>query len=149
MSCYTCQFEASLPEAPPRDRILVEEHWRVAHSFNASLPGWLVLVPRRHVERLDELTELEAARIGPLLRELTAALRAVTGCVKTYVMLFAELEGFAHVHFHVVPRMGDFTEEERGANVFRFLGRPEDEQVPVEEMDRLAEAIGERLGPLR
>ena len=51
--------------------------WRVAHAFGTSLPGWLVMVPRRHVIALDELTVEEAADLGPLLRALTAAMRAV------------------------------------------------------------------------
>ena len=62
------------------------------------------MLPRRHILALDELSHAEAAALGPLLRAVTAALREVTGCAKTYVALFAEAEGFGHVHFHVVPR---------------------------------------------
>ena len=87
--------------------------WRVAHAFGTSLPGWLVVVPRRHVIALDELTAGEAADLGPLLRALTAAMRAVLGCGKTYVALFAEAEGFEHVHFHVVPGARTWTRRSR------------------------------------
>ena len=90
---------------------------------------------------IDELTEHEAAELGPLLRRLTKALRAVTGCEKTYVVQFAEAEGFGHVHFHVVPRMASFTDDERGPNVFNFLRQPEREWVPTEERDRIALSI--------
>jgi diadenosine tetraphosphate (Ap4A) HIT family hydrolase len=62
-----------------------------------------VVLPRRHVSTLDQLTAGEAADLGPLLRALTPALREVLGCSKTHVALFAEAEGFAHVHFHVMP----------------------------------------------
>jgi hypothetical protein len=44
---------------------------------------------------LDELTDGEAAELGPLLRALAAALRQVTGCQKTYVALFAEADRIA------------------------------------------------------
>jgi diadenosine tetraphosphate (Ap4A) HIT family hydrolase len=45
----------------------------------------------------------------------------VTGCVKTYVMQFAEREGFAHVHFHIVPRMPEQPDDRRGPSVFGYL----------------------------
>ena len=80
--------------------------------------------------------------LGPLLRSLTSALRTVTGCAKTYVALFAEAEGYAHVHFHVVPRMPDFTDEQRGPkSLHAFLGAQGDDAVSDGEMDRIALAI--------
>jgi diadenosine tetraphosphate (Ap4A) HIT family hydrolase len=95
--------------------------WRVAHDFNTSLPGWLILVPTRHVESLDELTAEEADTLGLLLRQASIVLKTVTGCRKTYVMMFAEKPGFTHVHFHVVPRMDDFPEDRVGPGVFGYL----------------------------
>jgi galactose-1-phosphate uridylyltransferase len=72
--------------------LLAPSSGRVAHAFGTSLPGRLVVVPRRHVIALDELTAGEAADLGPLLRALTAAMRAVLGCSKTS----ARLCGWAH-----------------------------------------------------
>jgi diadenosine tetraphosphate (Ap4A) HIT family hydrolase len=138
VSCFSCEQNAAAASAPPRDAIVVTELWRVCHSFNSSLPGWLVVIPMRHVEAIASLSADEAAELGPLLRNVSAALQAVTGCEKTYVIQFAEAKDFSHVHFHVVPRMSSFTEDERGPKVFTFLGRPEEEWVPAEEMDRIA-----------
>lgn len=111
----------------------------MAHDFNSSLEGWLILAPLRHVHALDELTEDEALVLGDLLRKASIALKTVTGCEKTYVMLFAEAEGFAHLHVHVVPRMRDQPDERRGPDVFGYLkdGRP----VPPERRDDIAEAL--------
>ena len=92
--CLSCAFERR-PDVPPRERIYLDAHWRVAHAFGTAQPGWLVVLPRRHVLALDELSYAEAAALGPLLRAVTAALREVTGCAKTYVALFAEAEGSA------------------------------------------------------
>jgi diadenosine tetraphosphate (Ap4A) HIT family hydrolase len=144
VSCYTCGKNA-LTDPPPRESIVRTKHWRVAHSFDTSLLGWLVLVSLRHVLSLDELTEEESAELGPLLRRLTKALRSVTGCEKTYVILFAEAEEFAHIHFHVVPRMASFSDDERGPNVFTFLRRPEPDWVPESDRDRLALAVRAEL----
>ena len=77
--CLSCALEARADQ-PPRERLHVGPRWRVAHAFGTSLPGWLVVLPRRHVTALDQLTAQEAADLGPLLRALTAALREVLGC---------------------------------------------------------------------
>jgi len=139
--CLSCQQEEQT-DLPPRERVVVTAHWRVAHAFDSSLPGWLVVLPRRHLLSLSGLEPAAAAELGPLLAGLTRALEQVTGCVKTYVLLLAEAEGFAHLHLHVVPRMPDQPASERGARVFARLGRPEAERVPAAERDRLALAVG-------
>jgi diadenosine tetraphosphate (Ap4A) HIT family hydrolase len=90
-------------------------------SFNSSLPGWAVVLPDRHVETVTELTDEEAAALGPLLRNVSRGLTKLTGCVKTYVILLAEAEGFAHLHFHVVPRMADLAADRRGTAIFAYL----------------------------
>ena len=128
-------------DLPPREAIVVEEHWRVCHAFDTSLAGWLVVVPKRHVTAIHELTDEEMAGVGPLIRRLSAALRDVVGCQKTYVVQFAEAKEHAHVHFHVIPRMATFTDAQRGPNVFTFLGVSEDEQVAVAQMDDIALAL--------
>ena len=143
--CHSCE-RAALPDKPVRERVVVTDHWRVAHAFDTSLPGWLVVLPHEHVESLSELTPEAAAELGPLLRRLSGALESVTGCDKAYVMFFAEADGFPHVHLHVVPRMPDQRDEERGPRIFARLGRPEGERVPEPEMDALADRIAVALG---
>ena len=144
-TCLSCAGNAAPADLPPRERVYVGPTWRVAHAFGTSLPGWLVVVPRRHVIALDELTAAEAADLGPLLRALTAAMRAVLGCSKTYVALFAEAEGFEHVHFHVVPRGPDLDPALRGPRVFGHMGGDPAGQVSAEEMDQVAVSIGQAL----
>jgi diadenosine tetraphosphate (Ap4A) HIT family hydrolase len=145
MSCLICAHNEETDTLPLRDRIAVDEHWRVAHAFDTALPGWLVLVPRRHVTSLASLTDAEAASLGTWQVRLSRALTEVTGCGKTYVAQFAEAEGFAHVHFHVVPRMADLPEELRGPRVFGLLGPPDGERVSVERIDELARALSALL----
>jgi len=135
--CYSCRQEG-LAVPVPREEIWLSEVWRVAHAFDTSMPGWLVVVPRRHVTEFAELNVVEAAELGPLLVTLGRALAHVVGCVKTYVVQFAEAEGFEHLHVHVVPRAADLAPELRGPRVFALLGRPEAERVPVDEQDRIA-----------
>ena len=142
-TCHTCALVAARDagDAPPWDSIHRTPFWDVAHAFNTSLPGWLVLVTRRHIEAIDELTDEEAAELGVLLRRTSAALRDVTGCVKTYVMQFAEAEGHSHVHFHIVPRMADQPEERRSVGIFGYLGVPDAERVSEALMNEIAERV--------
>jgi diadenosine tetraphosphate (Ap4A) HIT family hydrolase len=143
--CYPCQRNAEPPAAlPSRERVYDDGLWRVAHSFNSALAGWMVVIPRRHVGSLGELTAEEASALGPLLSRLSRALEDVLGVPKAYVAFFAEQEGFAHVHLHVVPR----PDEHRGPAVFEYLLRPEPEWTPPERMDEIAERVRERLDTL-
>ena len=74
--CLSCAFERR-PDVPPRERIYLDARWRAAHASGTAQPGWPVVLPRRHVLALDELSHAEAAALGPLLRAVTAALRGV------------------------------------------------------------------------
>lgn len=145
MDCFVCHNNDHFDQLPPRERIAADPYWRVAHAFNTSLPGWLVLVPRRHVTSIAELTDAEAAALGTWQVRLSRALHDVTGCEKTYVMQFAEQEGFGHVHFHVVPRMPDIPDEHRGPAVFHYLIRPPGQGINDEHRDDLAASLQARL----
>ena len=142
--CFSCRGNVAAT-LPARESIVRTDHWRVAHAFDTDLPGWLVLLPTSHVTAIAELEPAAMADLGPLLRDLSIALRDETGCVKTYVMQFAEAEGFAHVHFHLVPRMPDQPVEHRGPKVFAHLGHADPDRVSVEDQDALAEALRRRL----
>lgn len=135
--CLSCALERRA-DPPPRERIYLDAHWRVAHAFGTAQLGWLVVLPRRHVIALDELSPAEAAALGLVLRAVTSALREVTGCAKTYVALFAEAEGFGHVHFHVVPRHADLDPQLRGPRIFALMGGDPARHVPDGDMDQLA-----------
>lgn len=138
--CFTCRINA-LSELPPRESVARRGGWRVAHAFGTRLPGWLVVVPIRHVTSLAELSAAEATELGPLLCDVTSALEQVVGCEKTYVALFAEAEGFSHVHFHVIPRMPDQAGTIRGPRVFGLLGASDPEAVSDADMDGLSEEL--------
>ena len=148
MHCYTCQQEES-DVAPEAEKVHVGEYWRVALVRRTSLPGWIVVVPRRHTTRIADLTASEAQELGPLLVAVSQAIETVTGTSKTYLMQFAEAEGFAHVHIHVTPRSPD--EEHRGPRVFAYLdttealGEAEKEALAL----RLRAAVAQALSTLQ
>jgi diadenosine tetraphosphate (Ap4A) HIT family hydrolase len=143
--CFTCERDARLDELPPHELIAVDDHWRVAHAVGCALPGWLVLLPRRHVLAVADLTDAEAAGLGTWQVRLSRALHAVTGCAKTYVVQFAEAARFSHVHFHVVPRMASLGQDRRGPKVFEYLNQPPERAVTRDQMNALAVDLAQRL----
>lgn len=137
-SCYSCVQTSRLAELPFHERLYVGDGWRVSHAIRCALPGWLVIVPDQHVTSFVELTAAQASAMGPLIVRLSRALTEITGCSKTYVAMFAEAEGFQHLHLHVIPRAPGLAEELRGPRVFAYLHRPEREWVSADQMDGIA-----------
>lgn len=143
-ACYACEHDDPTM-TDLSERVYVDDTWRIALAFNSSLPGWMCLVPRRHLEGLVDLTGAEAATMGRILRAASVALVETTGCAKTYVILFAEQEGFAHLHVHIVPRSPDLPEDRRGPKVFGYLGGDPVDQPDLSDRLTLAAALRESI----
>lgn len=58
--------------------------------------------------------------------------------VSSTTRLFAEADGFAHVHFHVVPRMADQPDDRKGPAIFAYL---KEQPVSASRRDELAEQL--------
>jgi diadenosine tetraphosphate (Ap4A) HIT family hydrolase len=98
-----------------------------------------VLVLKRHAEALHDLSAEEMTEMGDLIRRSCLVLRAVTGCQKEYVSLYAEAPHFAHLHVHIVPRATDLSDDLRGPRVFGLLTA--ENAVPPEEVRALSEEL--------
>ena len=141
--CKTCEMtrQRRLGNAPLWDNVYQAKFWDVVHAYNSALPGWLVLVLHRHIESVDELTEHEAAELGILIRRVSLSLKRVLGCIKTYVIQFAEARQHPHVHFHIVPRMADQPDDRRSAKIMGYLGVSKEESVSEERMNEICSEI--------
>lgn len=62
----------------------------------------MMLVARAHREGPHALERDEQAELGGLVAAIAAAVRAATGCERTYLLSFNE--SVQHMHLHVVPR---------------------------------------------
>jgi hypothetical protein len=92
-----------------------------------------------------ELTDAEASSLGNWQVRLSRALQTVLGCQKTYVAQFAEAEGFAHVHFHIVPRPVDLSSDLWGPRIFRLLGADDCSRIGVQATDEIAIKLAKEL----
>lgn len=91
---------------PPGGIILDDGVWVLSHSISpVLLRGWLILKPRRHVEHLAELTEPEAAALGPLIARVSSAVMRALEAEKVYACSFGEV--VRHVHWYLIPRYAD------------------------------------------
>jgi diadenosine tetraphosphate (Ap4A) HIT family hydrolase len=145
--CRTCWLLArrDAGEAPDWDCILRTDAWDVVHCDSTSLLGWTVLVVRRHVAALADLTDDEAAALGPLVRDVSRALHALVGCEKTYVVQFAEHPQHRHVHVHLVPRPEGLADDHVGPGIFQFLGVDEGDRVSEADMNHFAGGLRSAL----
>jgi diadenosine tetraphosphate (Ap4A) HIT family hydrolase len=83
--CPFCAVETTLETAPSRETAHVTPHWRLT-AHRSALPGWMLLIPRRHVRSISEHDDGAVAELGPLLRAASRVHVAEFGAEKTYVM---------------------------------------------------------------
>ncbi len=147
LGCVTCDLvqRRDRGDAPPWDQIRRARGWDVVHAFGTAVEGWLVLVARRHITAVADMTDDEAAELGPLIKEVSRALTSVVGCEKTYVVQFAEHVNHPHVHVHLIPRAVDLPDERRGPRIFTLLGVGEDDAVPESRMNEIAAQLDTAL----
>lgn len=98
----------------------------------------MVLVARRHITSVADMSDDEAKTLGPLNREVSRSLQVVLGCEKTYVVQLAEHQDHPHVHVEVIPRARDLPVEQRGPGIFGLMGAALDEAVSADRMDEIA-----------
>ncbi|MFM1867917.1 MAG: hypothetical protein RL591_1325 [Planctomycetota bacterium] len=92
------------PFCPAAQRVYLESpRWVLQrHVDPVPIAGWMMVASRAHRSGLDEMTPEEAGEIGTILSALAAAVRAITGCERTYSITFNE--AVKHLHLHVIPR---------------------------------------------
>lgn len=137
-----CAFcAADVEDAPPRERAVRTDRWRLV-VHRSALPGWFLLMPRRHIESLHEMTREEAADLGPLIQRASALHVEHFGALKTYVMQFAE--GVSHVHFSLAPRRADIPADRIGPASMGFNSK--DEPLSPERRDEIALEVARAWG---
>lgn len=134
-----------MSDLPLCERIYLEGNWRVVHSYNTSLEGWLCLVHEKKIATLAEMTQEDAAILGQLIRRVSGAVQSVTGAVKTYLMQFADSTEHPYVHFHIVPRMADLPPDRRGPSSMFYIGVPEEQMVALERRNAIAVQVRDYL----
>jgi diadenosine tetraphosphate (Ap4A) HIT family hydrolase len=85
-------------------RIFQTEHWVVEHCVGTLGVGTLILKPFRHVVGLAEMSDAEAADLGPLMQRATAVIKALTDADQVYACLWSHANWTpGHIHFVLQP----------------------------------------------
>jgi diadenosine tetraphosphate (Ap4A) HIT family hydrolase len=88
--------------------------WIVEHCVGPLGVGTLLMKTKRHVTRVSQLTDDEAAELGPLLRRTAAVVDRLLAPEQVYTWLFSHADAKpAHLHYVVQPATRPLMEEFR------------------------------------
>jgi diadenosine tetraphosphate (Ap4A) HIT family hydrolase len=149
MDCYTCRSLSGEKRISPGPIIHEGIYWIVDHGYPTSLKGWLVIVLKRHVEALHELSQEEFAELAQIQYRLAQVMHQGTSIEKEYTMCFAEGEHFHHIHVHFVAISVDLPVEARGPRIFSTLNVDEQYAVPDNEIVASCEEFKRKYQALR
>lgn len=131
--CRTCKSNSGEERVSPGPVIYESEYWLVDHMYPVKLPGWLVIVSKRHIDYVHSLSTGEWTDFGHVAQYVGNRLRILTRCERLYVAFFAETAGF-HLHAHLIPKPPNLPKEFKGPNIFRrFTTADEAESISKEE----------------
>lgn len=85
-------------------------------SAPCAVPGWMLLVARRHVAGPAQFDAREAQSFGPMWCHLQRVLLEVTGALRIYTAALGE--SLPHFHGHMVPRLAQMPKAAKGWDVF-------------------------------
>lgn len=91
----------------PCQRVFENEHVLAFLDINPLSEGHTLVLPKRTVAHLEDLTPDEAAQLGQALRAIARKIVAATGTTAYNLLLNngeAASQGVPHVHFHIIPR---------------------------------------------
>ena len=119
--CYSCLSNSGEKRISPGKQIHKGLYWTIEHAFPSNLVGWIVIVLNRHCEILHDITEDEWLELARLQYILLQYYKIQENIEKEYIACFAEMEGFKHIHFHIIPKTNFFLEENKGTKAFQYL----------------------------
>ena len=139
MSSERTIFDRILAGEIPCHRVYEDEHVLAFLDIGPLSPGHTLVIPKERAAFVHQLSDASAAAIGRVLPRIARAVMAATGA-EAYNILQnngrAAHQVVMHVHFHVIPRMG-----ERGLGIGWSPGA-----LSPEEAEALLEKIRAALG---
>jgi diadenosine tetraphosphate (Ap4A) HIT family hydrolase len=146
VSAPGCAVCATL-SGPGRVEPLFEDalwHVRPAPS-PPGVPGWMMMISRRHVAGPAHFDDAEARAFGLALRHFERVLEEVTGALRVYTAAMGESS--PHFHAHMVPRTAAMPRDAKGWGVFDLerAAKAGEIAVDVDAAARIAVAYAQAL----
>jgi diadenosine tetraphosphate (Ap4A) HIT family hydrolase len=122
-----------------------DDLWCVRHAEPAGVPGWMLMMTKRHVGGPAHFDDREATAFGPTLRHLSRVLEQVTGALRIYTAAMGE--SHPHFHAHLVPRYAVMPREAKAWSVFDLQRAVGAGEIPIDraEIARISEAYRRAL----
>lgn len=131
--CLACDLIAGRKELPG-GRIHQTEHWAIEHCVGPFPPGTLIVKPFRHCLHIWDLSDVEAAELGPLLKKTAGVVRSLVQPDQVYCLLWSHANGVpGHIHYVLQPARN----EEWGKDIQREPPRKEDVEPIAEQARKL------------
>jgi diadenosine tetraphosphate (Ap4A) HIT family hydrolase len=144
MECWVCRSSSGEQRISPGQTIYAGDYWLVEHAYPVSRSGWLVIVLKRHVEALHELTSEEFVELGAIQSRASTLLHETLHSQKEYVSCYAEREHFHHIHFHVFAKPHDLPDELLGGGSFAIINVSEQDALSREEVTEFCRLLAGR-----
>lgn len=132
-------FDKILDGEIPCWKLYEDEHVLAFLDIGPLSDGHTLVIPKERKARLHELSDESAAAIGRVLPRLCRAVMTATGATAYNVLQnngASAHQAVMHVHFHIIPKLGD-----RGLGLGWKAGTLEDGRA-----EELVEAIRGALG---
>ncbi len=115
----TCKICLNAQREEPDEYVVYEDaFWRVRHSRETNIAGYLVIESRRHYLDFSEANDDECQTYGFVLKGVTEAIRQVTDCSRVYSFSLAEM--VPHFHLHLIPRTNYLPPAYRGRGIMSY-----------------------------
>lgn len=104
----------------------------------SGVPGWMMMVARRHVAGPAQFDAREVSSFGPTWCHLQRVLLEVSGALRIYTAAMGESS--PHFHGHLVPRFEQMPKDAKGWSVFDLERAAKAGEVVVDtaEVERLS-----------
>ncbi|MFD9942149.1 HIT family protein [Nonomuraea sp. NPDC059023] len=102
--CFICAIVAGDPAYDVEKVFYEDEHHLAFLARYATLPGYVLVCPKAHVEHVvRDLDEDAYLALMGVVRRVALAVEAVVPSERTYVLSLGSRQGNSHLHWHVAP----------------------------------------------
>jgi diadenosine tetraphosphate (Ap4A) HIT family hydrolase len=133
VNCNVC---AKLAAERTGQVLFENDLWQVrATDAPTAVPGWTMLISRRHVAGPAQFDAREVASFGPTWVHLQRVLLEVTGALRIYTAAMGESS--PHFHGHLVPRFATMPKDAKAWAVFDLQRAAAAHEIEVDESEAL------------
>ena len=137
------------PTVLQRQTFYEEELILALYTHKPILPGHCLVIPKRHVERFEQLTDEEVQQMSRVIKKVNKAASKVFGTSSYLLLQKNGLEvgqSVPHVHFHYIPRKtGDSSTLSILAKLLLSNWKS---PIPASEMHEIVEKMKEAMASL-